>query len=138
MVAVLDESVSNEPYVLEGRFIDLYAPKLPVFTSKEIQPGTQGYFYNLDKAGKAPKILATSGRAYDAVRKGRTFSFLAKGPVETINSTRVLLPAKPTSVSVNGRETIDPAQWDEVGNTYFLTFDNDPEGVRIEIRWQGR
>jgi hypothetical protein len=138
MVAVLDESVSNEPYVLEGRFIDLYDPKIPVFTSKEIQPGTQGYFYNLDKAGKAPKILATAGRAYDAVRKGRTFSFLAKGPVETINSTRVLLPAKPTSVSVNGRETIDPALWDEVGNTYFLTFDNDPEGVRIEIRWQGR
>ena len=135
MVAVLDESVSDEPYVLEGRFIDLYDPQLPVFTSKEIRPGTQGYFYNLDKAGKTPKILATAGRAYDAVRKGRTFSFLAKGPVETINSTRVLLPAKPTSVSVNGRETIDPAQWDEVSNTYFLTFDNDPEGARIEIRW---
>jgi hypothetical protein len=135
MVAVLDESVSDEPYVLEGRFIDLYDPQLPVFTRKEILPGTQGYFFNLDKAGRAPKILAMAGRAYDSVRKGRTFSFLVKGQVETINSTRVLLPTKPTSVSVNGRETIDPARWDEVGNTYFLTFDNDPEGVRIEIRW---
>jgi hypothetical protein len=135
MVAVLDESVSDEPFVLEGRFIDLYDPQLPVFTRKEILPGTQGYFYNLDKAGRAPKILAMAGRAYDAARKGRTFSFLAKGPVETINASRILLPSKPTSVNVNGRETLDPVQWDEVGNTYFLTFDNNPEGVRIEIRW---
>ena len=135
MVAVLDESVSDEPYILEGRFIDLYDPLLPVFTRKEIRPGTQGYFFNLDKAGRAPKILAMAGRAYDARRKGRTFSFIAKGPVETINASRILLPAKPTSVMVNSQETIDPARWDEVGNTYFLSFDNDPEGVRIDIRW---
>ena len=135
LVAVLEESVSDEPYVLEGRFIDLYDPQLPVFTRKEILPGTQGYFYNLDKAGRAPKILAMAGRAYDAIRKGRTFSFIAKGPVETINASRILLPAKPTSVMVNSQETIDPARWDEVGNTYFLSFDNDPEGVRIDIRW---
>src|SRR5699024_5966156 len=49
LVAVLEESVSPEPYQIGGKLIDLFDPELPVYTSKEIQPGEQGYFLSIDR-----------------------------------------------------------------------------------------
>ena len=135
LVAVMDESVSDEPVVLSGRLIDLYDSALPVLTSKTVMPGEQGFLYNIDNAPKAPSILAMAGRAYDTKKKGHTFSWTAKGPSETVCATRVLLPQKPSSVIVNGEETIDPALWDEVGSTYLVSHVNNPDGVRVKIAW---
>ena len=135
LVAVLDESVSDEPYRIQGLFIDLYDPELPVFSEKEILPGTQGLFYNVKSAGKAPRILAAASRAYDIVKKGRTFSYVAKSPIETVNASRILLPRRPRSVRVDGEEVLDEACWDAPSKTYFLRFDNNPDGVRVLIRW---
>ncbi len=135
LVAVLDESVSGEPFVMEGKFIDLYDPELPILTRKEIFPGQQGYYYNIDKAPKAPAVLASADRVYEETRKGQTFSYLSKGPAETISNGRILLPSNPVSVLIDGAETIDPARWDEVGKTYLISFDNNPDGVRVVIKW---
>ena len=135
LVAVLDESVSGEPFVMEGKFIDLYDPELPILTRKEIFPGQQGYYYNIDKAPKAPAVLASADRVYEETRKGQTFSYLSKGPAETISNGRILLPSNPVSVLIDGTETIDPARWDEVGKTYLISFDNNPDGVRVVIKW---
>ena len=135
LVAVLDESVSQEPCRLTGLLIDLYDPQLPVYTEKEILPGTQAFFYNVKAAGRAPKILAAASRAYDVVRKGRTFSFVAKGPLETFNASRILLPACPKHVRVDEAEVQDKSCWDAPSKTYLLRFDNDPDGVRVEITW---
>ncbi len=135
LVAVLDESVSGEPFVMEGKFIDLYDPELPILTRKEIFPGQQGYYYNIDKAPKAPAVLASADRVYEETRKGRMFSYLSKGPAETISNGRILLPSNPVSVLIDGAETIDPARWDEVGKTYLISFDNNPDGVRVVIKW---
>lgn len=135
LVAVMDESVSGEPFVMEGKFIDLYDPELPILTRKEIFPGQQGYYYNIEKAPKAPAVLASADRVYEETRKARTFSYLSKGPAETISNGRILLPSKPVSVLIDGSETIDPARWDEVGKTYLISFDNNPDGVRVVIKW---
>ena len=135
LVAVLDESISNEPFRMEGLLIDLYDPQLPVYTEKEIAPGSQGYFYNVNAAPKAPAILAAASRAYDIAARGRTFSFTAKSPIETVNASRILLPQMPKSVLVDAVECFDPARWDEQSKTYLLSFDNNPDGVKIKIRW---
>lgn len=135
LVAVMDESVSDEPYRLSGLFIDLYDPQLPVYTEKEILPGTQGFYYNVKAAGKAPKILAAASRAYEIKKKGKSFSYLAKAPIGTVNASRILIPSQPKSVLVNGKEVLDNACWNAASKTYFLSFDNDPDGVRVRIRW---
>ena len=133
IIAVLDESVSEDPYLAEGVFIDLFDPELPVYTRKEIGPGAVQLFYDVRKAGKGPKILATAGRAYDPVRKGRRFSCLVKGPAETVNVTRILLPSKPVEVTVNGSSA--PFDWDETSRSCRLRFPNGPDGAAIVIRW---
>ena len=133
LVAVLDEGVSDEPLKLEGRFIDLYDPALSVCTGLEVASGTQRFLYDVSKAPKAPCILAAASRAYD-IRKGRrSFSYVCKSPSETVNVTRVLLPARPEKVIVNG----SPAEfeWDGESRTCIFRHDNDPDGVKIEIEW---
>ena len=134
IAAALDESVSDEPYELEGSFIDLFDPTLLIVTRKELTPGSQAFLYDLRKAPKAPAILAAASRAYDLQRTRRTFSYVCKAPAETYNVTRILLPREPLSVLVDGKPAAD-CSWDPASRTLFLRFPNSPDGVRVETRW---
>ena len=134
LAAALDESVSDAPCVLEGCFIDLFDPTLPVLDRKEVGPGSQAFLYDVRKAPKAPAILAAASRAYDPVRTRHSFSYTCKSPAETINVTRILLPAEPQAVTIDGIPATD-SSWDPASRTLFLRFPNDPDGVRVEIRW---
>ena len=126
--------MSEDPYVLEGSFIDLFDPTLSIVTRKELTPGSQAFLYDLRKAPKAPAILAAASRAYDIAHTRRTFSYLCKAPVETYNVTRILLRRKPLSILVDGEPASDYS-WDSASRTLFLRFPNNPDGVRVEIRW---
>ena len=132
IVAALDERKSR-PVVEEGCLIDLFDPALPVYSSREIAPGTQALFYDVSKAGKAPRILAAASRAYEEKQEKNRFSYVCKGPADTWNVTRILLPAPPVQVLVNGEA--QQAPWDEASKTCFLRFPNSPEGVTVEIGW---
>lgn len=136
IISVMDESVNSEPYVTEGVLIDLFDPELPVYTSKAVLPGTQGFFVNLQHiAENTPKVLAAAAREYDEKITGNSYSFVMKSPVNTVNCARILLPAKPVSVLVNGNETVADETWDGLSNTWKLEFENSPEGVTVEFRW---
>ncbi len=132
VIAVTDEGDATGPYVAEGCFIDLYNPELPVLTRIELQPGEQGLYYDVAKAGRGPRILAAAGRATDVRWKRHCFSYLCQGPEETVNVTRILLPDMPVEVLVDGA----PAafEWDASSRTCLLRFPNRPSGVRVEIR----
>ena len=133
IVAVMDEGNSAEAYTDEGCFVDLYDPALPVCREIRVVPGSQGLFYDVAKAGKAPRILASASRSYDEKHTGRSFSYICKGPAETFNVTRILLPGRPVEVMTAGI----PCEftWDEGSGTCYMRFPNDPDGVSVEIRW---
>ena len=136
LAAVLDESVSSGPLKLDGRYIDLYDPSLPICENVEIRPGVQRLFIDLSKVRKdSPMILAAASRAENETLSGRTFSYVAKSPAATVNVSRVLLPAAPKSLKVNDKECLDQTCWDEASQTYLLTFDNNPDGVSVEFAW---
>ena len=136
IAAVMDESVSDEPLTITGTLVDLFDPKLPVYTSVQILPGHQGYFIDIDRVdhGKA-QVLAGSSRAEDEHRTGSSYSFTAKSPIDTDGISRVLLPEKPSSVTVNGEEVSDRASWDAGSSTCLITYDNSPDGVKIAFSW---
>lgn len=137
LVAVMDESVNNENFTLKGTLIDLFDSKLPVYTSRSIAPGEQGYFLNVDlvKDKDRPQILASASRAYEEKIEKTSYSYLAKSPIETTNISRVLLPKQPKSVKVEGKEMFELKNWDKQSKTYLLGFENNPEGVSVEILW---
>ncbi len=133
VAAVLDESVSDIPLRLEGRFIDLYDPNLPVCEGVELAPGSQGLYYDLRKAPRGPAILAAASRASEIRKDRRRFSYLCKGPLETVNVTRIRVPRQPVRVTAGGQEIA--YVWDAASRTCLLRFENDPDGVPVEIRW---
>jgi len=137
LVAVLDESVSEKPYTIKGTLIDLFDPDLPVYRSKVIRPGEQGYFLNIDRVveKKKPQVLAAASRIYDEQFGERTYAYVAKSPINTNNVARVLLPTRPKEVQVNGQDVFNKESWDSKSNTYLLRFENDPDGVSVKIAW---
>ena len=136
IVAVLDESVSDKPFVKEGLFIDLYDHKLPVLDRVVVTPGNQRLYIDMSRVDKTkPQVLAAASREYDEKLDGNRYSYLAKSPINTTNTSRVLLPSSPKSVKVAGTEVCDSAMWDEASNTYFLEFENSPDGVEVVCEW---
>lgn len=137
LVAVLDESVGNESYLIKGTLIDLFDPKLPVYKSKMIQPGEQAFFLNVDRVPdkQKPQVLAAASRVYEEKTEKDSYSFVAKSPVNTTNISRILLPRKPVSVQVDSKEELVSGAWDQQSKTYLLEFENNPEGVSVNIKW---
>ncbi|HTI07457.1 MAG TPA: hypothetical protein VL832_02840 [Puia sp.] len=141
IISVLDENEDGKPYVVKGPVIDLFDPQLPVLPAKIVHPGEQSLLYDLVRVGDParPKVLASASRIYDEKVAGRSYSFIAKSPVHTNNSMRVLLPAKPIGITVTDSKGQPVAgvesSWDAVSHTAWVGFENSPEGVKVEVRW---
>lgn len=137
LVAVLEESVSNQPYNISGNLIDLYDPQLPILTTKKVQPGEQCLFLNIDRVEdkQKPQVLAAASRAYDEKITSSSYSYLAKSPINTTNISRVLLPQKPKSLMVDNKEVLAAENWDQRTKTYLLGFENNPDGVSVVFNW---
>jgi len=141
MASVMDESVSSEPLKLSGVFIDLFDPTLPVLHQKSVQPGEQAYLYDVSKIKdkKTPQVLCGASRKYNEVSRKGFYSFIAKSPLNTTNVSRVFLPLKPKSVAIkdasgnalSGSEN----SWDEFSHTCLVKFENNPDGVKVELTW---
>lgn len=142
IAAVMDESVSNESLTLKGIFIDLFDPTLPVLKEKTVNPGEQAFLYNVQRVmnNKKAVVLCAASRKYNEVSKIGFYSFTAKGPLNTNNVSRVLLPKKPTDVKIKNAvgEEISVAKyaWDAASRTCLVEFENDPDGVMVELKWQ--
>jgi hypothetical protein len=141
VVSVMDENTDAKPYTIKGPVIDLFDPQLPVLAEKVINPGEQSLLYNINRIpDKAkPQVLAAAARAYDENVTGKTYSFVVKSPIKTLNSMRVSLPAQPKVTKVTdskGQQLTDvKTSWDVSSNTVYLGFANDPAGIKVELSW---
>ena len=86
IISVLDESVSNDPYILKGLFIDLFDPELPVRSEVMVNSGEQAYLYNINKIKnrKKAKVLAAASRIYDEIINDNSFSFIIIDVISTV------------------------------------------------------
>jgi len=140
LVSVMDESVGDQSFVISDLVIDLFDPKLPVLTRKEVKPGTQAFLYNLKRAANTkPHVLAAASRVYEEKTTGNSYAFVAKSPVNTINAMRAWLPKAPSKITVldpKGQAITDAqSEWNAESNTLFLGFNNEPDGVRVKLEW---
>lgn len=140
IIAVLDENNDPSPYTIRGKLIDLFDPEIPVLDEKQVNPGEQAFLYNIGsvKNPEKPQVLATAARVYDEKVAPNEYSFSAKSPLNTTNVMRVLLPEKADKIEVNdaaGKQLQSSMSWDESSRTCFLSFENDPNGVYVKIKW---
>lgn len=104
LAACLDETGGNDALVLKGRFVDLFNAELPVLDEVRIAPNRQGFLLDLDKVrGTPPLALASAGRIESWKVDGRSLTYTTTSIADVQVSTRLLLPAKPTSITVDGK-----------------------------------
>ena len=141
IVSVLDESVTNDAYVLSGLFVDLFDPQIPILTQKIVKPGSQAYLFNIEKVENRmkPQVLASASRIYNEKTTKKSYSFLSKSPLNTSNVMRVLLPNTPKRCFITDTEmnplTDAKWEWNSLSKTCKITFENDPEGTIVNIQW---
>jgi hypothetical protein len=141
IISVLDEAAAA-PYSIKGRLIDLFDPTLPVLSEKQVNPGDQALLYNIDLVPNPakPQVLASASRVYDEKVANKTYSFIAKSPLNTTNVMRILLPAPPKKITVldaKGNPITDvKSSWDAPSKTTFLSFKNNPEGIKVKLLWK--
>ena len=139
IISVMDEGVEDDPFVARGPFIDLFDPKLPVLNEKIIYPGNQAFLYNMNRIKNPgmPQVLASASRISAEQVEGDVYSFICKSPKNTVNSMRILLPAKPENIEVtgpSGREVSNiETSWHASSHTCFMGFENSPDGIRVSI-----
>lgn len=141
IVSVMGESVSDTPYVVKGPVIDLFDPSLPVLAEKTVRPGEQALLYDLSRlpAQTTSAVLASASRISGEKRGANTYSFVAKGPLHTVDVLRLRLPAAPRQVTAVAKDghavSVAGQSWDAGSRTLLLRFDNDPDGVAVSLSW---
>lgn len=141
LVSVLDESVTSDPYRLEGTLIDLFDPSAPLLSEKVIYPGEQAFLLDVNRVSnpEKPQILCAAAHVTDEKVIFHSYQLTAKGPLNTTNVMRILLPSAPIQVvvcDVKGEKVVTASnEWDEKSRTLFLSFENDPDGVSVIIDW---
>jgi len=144
IVAVMDESVDEQPVILEGSYVDLFDAKLTIRNGVEIKAGELAFLYDLNSlsASTAPKLIAASSRI-DELKVTRndkecgsgklTIDFMAKGPERVPGVARIYSTEKVTCVKAYcDNQVVDiKHEWDDASNTVVVFYDNNPDGIRI-------
>ena len=131
--AVLRESVSDEPLVLKGCFIDLFEPELTVKNEVRIAPNQQCWLIDMSRVtATAPAALAASGRIENWNVTGNKLEFQLETPTRVANAVRVLLDAKPTAVHIDGKVS-EAWQWDDASKTLLIQHQGNPKGTLMSV-----
>lgn len=135
IAATLEESTGDEPLVLGGLFVDLLRRELPVVRSVRLPPGEQAFLLDLERTTDEPALpLASAGRIESWEMAPDSVRYLTRSPDGIEVTTRIRLPATPTTCTVDGAPATSSA-WDSSSKTLFLAHPGRAEGVRVEIEW---
>ena len=104
IAAGLEGSSPEAGHELRGRFIDLFAPGLPIVTSVKLNPHSRVLLFDIEQAQKTfPRVLASACKVLGETHApGQGLSFVARGPDQTEALIRVGLSGAPRRVTVNG------------------------------------
>lgn len=143
---VMDESINDDPCMLEGKFVDLFDAELPVKNTVAIKPDGNALLYDIDKAPDVPGMelypLAGSARVevptdeevVESGYVGEYFStFTAKGPKGVDAFIRFIYKRKPSSCFLwDGSEATEcPIEFNDETKTLLINFPNRAEGYYV-------
>ncbi len=134
--AGLESPTSQEPNELRNRFIDLFAPSLPVVNSVRLTPGRRVLLYDVDGIqGSSPRVVASARKVLDQSSTAKQqFRFRAIDPGQTEAVLRIGL-ARPAVHLTLDEQPLEPRPWTwvEAWRTLPVRFPNRAAGRWIVI-----
>ncbi len=135
VAACLDEGVGAEPLVLKGRFVNLFDADLSLLNEVSVAPNGQALLLDLDQVqGDPPLALASAGRIESWKATKRTVTYTTTSIADVRVATRLLLPAEPKSVTVDGKPCKD-VTWDAGSATALVRRASQPKLTKMVVSW---
>ena len=137
IAAVMDESISDSPLELNGRFIDLLDAELSFITKKTVSPGQQIWMIDMDKmTATAPAALTASGRVESWTVSDDGVKFRLEAPTGISTVVRLLLKDKPKSIMIDEKETDASAwDWNAESSTLLIRHSGTPKGNDYAVQF---
>jgi hypothetical protein len=135
VAAGLDESTPGaKPYVLHGRYLNLFDPELAVLETVTVAPRTRMLLLDLGsiKPGEM-RVVAAACRVSDEKAEGQTLQFRADGIGDTNAVVQIAMPSAPAQVLVGG-QPLDASKFDFSAGMLRVRFPNSAEPVAVEVR----
>jgi hypothetical protein len=137
VAAGLDQSTPDTtPTTLQGSFVDLFDPNLPVLHTVTLTPGARRLLVDLHKHPDdgAPHIVAAACRITYTQATPHHFTFFADGVADTNAVVRIQLPRKPSSITVSG-VPLAPSNYSIDDGVLLIRFPNsaDPRPISIDF-----
>jgi hypothetical protein len=135
VAAGLDESLTeSRPYILRGRYLNLFDPELAVLTNVAIAPRSRMLLLDLNRVKAAGmKVVAAAFRVRDEKTDGRVLQFRADGVGDTNGIAQVALPRPPVEILFAG-QVLDPSKYSFSDGMLRVRFSNSVEPVQVEVR----
>lgn len=127
IAAALDDVDKPAQLQLKGRFVDLFDERLPIIDGASLKPGDRRLLVDLDRASKAPGLIACAGKCGDVQKLGGKMQMQVQGPVNTKGAVVLRVPARPSKVNQSDWS------YDEAARILTVRFASRPEGVTIEV-----
>ena len=125
IAAVMDESVSSEPLVIEGNFADMFTPDFALKTKVTLAENDKCLLFDLDKIKDSSlEVIGTSVRvlSLDVCGDKITLDFAGAGDLRA--SLRLKVPFEIKSARIG--ETPCDVTFDAGTSTVLVSFDNTP------------
>lgn len=125
-------------YTTEGRFVDLLSPTLAVVNNPIVPARGWAFLSDLGPVRGAPRVVTASGRLRARSERSNETAFLVQAPAKTEGGARLWSGKRRVKVAkaftVLGAPV--PVSAFPDGDTVFLRYANDPDGVVVRVVWQ--
>ncbi|KKI93512.1 hypothetical protein WQ54_04175 [Bacillus sp. SA1-12] len=141
IAAVVDESMSSDPLVIKGSFVDLFDPTLKVLDHIQLKPDENALLYDLNYDSKKEdvKVIAASSRIEKIDQHENGFEITVRGPEKIKAAARLFCPKEPIEAKLvigNVSKQIK-CEWHEPSKTVFLNYiHSSTEQTKVVINWQ--
>ena len=136
VAAGLDESMPDAaPFLLHGRYINLFSPELAVVRDVTVAPGTRMLLLDIDRMTSAtPRVVAAACRVRNETFAGNILEFRADGIAESNAVVGIAAHTAPAEIRIAG-VPVDASQYGYQDGLLRLRFPNSPEPVLVEVRF---
>ncbi|GAA5481003.1 hypothetical protein [Haloferula sargassicola] len=128
VAAGLDESPAEGEKVLEGRFVNLFDPKLAVIDRYAVNPGSRAVLLDLQasEADETPAVLASACKTLPV---GEGAAWTVEGVGDTPAVVLFRTPEAPKSAKLDG----EPVDFETHGELTWVRFENEARPRKLEL-----
>lgn len=134
---VMEESQTNRPLVLCGRFVDVLSNDFSLLSEKRLQPGENALLFDLDKVQEDVRIIASTARMEAWHQTENSIAFCCKAAAGIRVRMRLKLPwcvGCESIVDESGCRLIaETCEWDETSQTLLLIFPSTNQKTQVRL-----